>query len=115
MIDPRVDTETHMNRAEVDRFHIKGYDVKAKSCRTVASIGGVLILVSTEIGAGKITKLPTYPALLNACSLITYPRELEAGGIRLTGVSFSPSARGSGEDIASLTPKQNQTKNRNGD
>ena len=46
-IDVGVITETHMSVTEVEAFSIKGYEVVAKSGRTDAAAGGVMILIST--------------------------------------------------------------------
>ena len=43
-----------MSPEEVDELQIKGYTTVAKSCRTDAAAGGVLILVSTEVDAEEV-------------------------------------------------------------
>ena len=114
-VDVCVVTETHMSYAEVEAFHINRYTVIAKSCRTDAATGGVFILVSTELDAEEIQNLPKYPPLLSICSLVIYPHETEAGGIRITGVYISPSAKTSASDIEDLTQNRNQTYTKEGE
>ena len=114
-IDVGVITETHMSVTEVEAFSIKRYEAVAKSGRTDAAAGGVMILISTELDAEEIKDIPKYPPHISVCSAIIYPHEIERSGIRITGVYLSPTAKPSAEDLKPLTSQQEQSWNKEGE
>ena len=104
-----------MSIEEVEDFHVKGYEVATKSCRKDAAAGGVLILVRTDLDAEEIEDLPEYRHLIDVCSIIIYPNETEADGIRISGVYISPSATARAEDLTPLTSMRQQSINNRGE
>ena len=91
-IDACVITETFLNPTEADRLRLNGHDVMATRLRVDVSAGGILTLASADIDSEEIKDMPTFPPLLNICSVSLYPRESEASGIRFTRECFPPSA-----------------------
>ena len=101
-------TETHLLNSEDHGLEIPGYTVLHREGIS-RHMGGVLILVDTNLACKKITDIQMPPKPIDVCSCIIYPLGREEYQIRVTAIYVPPSAKATPEMLATITGPEHQT------